>query len=347
MFDNDQPQDSFTPSTGTPIDPDPGAYLRGPSADASGVPLDPGEPGGTLLTPSIDELDAIECLELLRYTEREQARRDALKIRIMARLAALRDASPGQPVTPTVADNEVAAELGQSQTSVTKRMAEAVALVSRLPTVVAALENGEIDLARAQALVDLTKALPAGQSAEAAALTLRKGRRSSPVAFRRAARRIVDALDVEGAQRRRKRVRPTWDVQISTRASHGFARLSSTLPAADAVRAYKHIDHLARQGLALDDLGSLPRRRVEILLDLVLDRRSSRTQTSSARTAQSTSTPSRSHLSDPAERTVEQPGPARATAVPETDPNQGVRAASRIWRRRARSTARGPLAGVR
>ncbi|MGF7238766.1 MAG: DUF222 domain-containing protein [Frankia sp.] len=357
MFDKNATKTPYTPPTDAPIDPDPDAYLAGLGSETAGLRREPdadvfggfgslGFPGEPKrLTRSVDDLDAVECLELLRHAEREQARRAAFMIRVMARLAVLRDGSGGQTPDPTVAGDEVAAELDQSPISATRRVAEAVTLVRRLPAVVDALENGEIDLTRARALVDLTTALSDNQSAAAVTLALSKGRRSSPSAFRRSARRIVYTLDPEGAERRRKPAPPAFDVRIHTRGDHSTARLSSTLPAADAARAYERIDHLARRGLASGDPRSLPQRRVDVLLDLVLGRRPVPYDPPTPRTPQESSTRTHSQLGRQAKPSVDPLGRRpRSRAARESDAIPDLRPAGKVWHRRARATVRRPHA---
>ncbi|MGH3860158.1 DUF222 domain-containing protein, partial [Actinokineospora sp.] len=89
----------------------------------------------------------VEVLDLLRDLEREQAALDAVKVRALARMAALR------PDRDAGGHRFAGAEVGAALTWTPSRAATEVARAARLatlfPSTVDALAAGRIDLARA------------------------------------------------------------------------------------------------------------------------------------------------------------------------------------------------------
>ncbi len=263
-----------------PDPPDP------PGAAGAGVAgLVASGPWSAGVAQSVEGLDADACLSLLGLVGRGRAWLDALGVRLMDQLAGLR--SPTEPGRDVIRDtgDEIAAELALSPTAGARQIDEAVTLASRLPGTVDALEAGRIDLGRAKAVAEVTAGLSDEQATQVEAIVLAKGRRDSHAYFRRGLRRAVVKVDPDGAERRRRSARRDRDVRIDTRGEDGMAGLTARLPAADALAAFDHIDHLARQlrsgnpdpdgdpGEPVDPVQSLAQRRADVLLDLILGRR--------------------------------------------------------------------------
>jgi Domain of unknown function (DUF222) len=227
-----------------------------------------------LLGGPVEKLSADCCLTVLGWVAREKSRLDALVVRTQARFAAQRppdekDAGGVERGFSEFAPDELAAELRMSTGTARNQLDLAVALLSRLPGTLAALEAGEIDLRRAKAVAEVTAPLSDEQAAAVETRVLARGGRGSHEAFRRAVRTAVLAVDPDGAEQRRQRQRRLRSVQYRP-ADDGLAEMVAVLPAEHAAAIHQRITSLALHAAGPGDPRSLDERRADVLVDLLL-----------------------------------------------------------------------------
>jgi hypothetical protein len=210
------------------------------------------------------------CLDLLARAARSTARWQAMTVWALARFAALRPPTErGERNYSEFATDEVAPVLGLSPAMARTRMAQAVALVSRLPATVAALEDGMIDLERAVAMAEITGGLDDAGALAVEQTVLALGGRPTRDAFRRAVRRAVLNADPDGADRRRRTARERRCVRFKP-GEDGVADLCLTLPAELAQAAYARLTALARKAACPEDPRTLDQRRADVAAALLL-----------------------------------------------------------------------------
>src|SRR5262249_23732840 len=148
----------------------------------------------------------------------------------------------------------------------------AYALTERLPGTLQALEQGDLDLRRAQKLVEITGPLPVAvaRAVEDAVLPAAGGQNVSELG--RAARKQVILLDPEGAAERHKERKRERGAEKSPEGD-GMAELSATLPAREAEKIYHPIALYARECKPGGDPRTADERRADALCDLLLDPR--------------------------------------------------------------------------
>jgi uncharacterized protein DUF222 len=139
------------------------------------------------LAGEIESLSDMESLEFVKWLVREQARLDALRVRVLTRFAELRPAE-------YVAD-ELVAELRW-----TSRYA--VELMEMLPATVEALEAGRIDLVRATTILKYTKVLGAEARARVEEVILPYAATRTVKLTREKLAREVAKADPEGVEER-------------------------------------------------------------------------------------------------------------------------------------------------
>jgi hypothetical protein len=215
---------------------------------------------------SVERLSPAELLAELRVVARERARLDGYEVRLLARFSALR-ADPDSSVD--YAADEVAAELRLTPLTAARRVGNAVAMVERLPATVSALERGELDMQKAVAIVEHTRALPQDKTAvvEATVLEFAGGRTVRQV--RDKLSREVLKIDREGAEARRQaaakeafvRFRPCLD---------GMAELVVYDLAENLRPTYDLLTTLARGAKAAGSDVGVDELRTKALRDLVL-----------------------------------------------------------------------------
>jgi hypothetical protein len=195
-------------------------------------------------------------------------------VRAQARFAAHRPPDENDPAGAArgfseFASDEIAAELRMSTGTAHAQLDLAVALSSRLPGTLAALEAGEIDLRRAKAMADVTAPLSGEQAAAVEQRVLARGGRGSHETFRRAVRTELLKVDPDGAEQRRRQQRRLRGV-FHRPAEDGLAELTAVLPAEHATAIYQRITSLARHAAGPGDPRSLDERRADVLVDLLL-----------------------------------------------------------------------------
>src|SRR6266508_2636471 len=138
-----------------------------------------------------DGLDAEALLDGVAAFDRVIAFAHAAQARLLAKFAALRPAE--------FAADEVAPALRVSRMEATRRLGLAVDLTTRLPETLTALQRGELDLAKARAISDLTASLPREQAAAVQAAVLPDAAGKTAPQLRAAVRRaVVRAVPEDG-----------------------------------------------------------------------------------------------------------------------------------------------------
>ena len=246
------------------------------SAEEVPAGVDPGEGGPVdpLAEWTSVEDEAAACLREYEDVCLLIRRADAARMRLLVKFAALRPPQEGEERRfADFAPEEVAVEVGLSPREAAREMKLACALADRLPATLAALEAGEIDLRRAEAMARITSSLPAEQAGEVERRVLARGGRCNRDAFAAAARRAVLVMDPEGGQRRHERRRAERHVRLIPE-DDGMARLQVLLPAEEAQACSRRLDQIARHAVAgnPEDGRTLDQVRADALIDLVLGR---------------------------------------------------------------------------
>src|SRR5215475_3438709 len=210
-------------------------------------------------------------LELVDACEQRIGLLHAMQCRALARFAELRPDENGRGMSKYVAE-EIGLAAKWTARWAGSRLALAFALVGRLPGTLEALERGDVDLRRAQALADITRACPpeVARAVEDAVLPDAAGQNISELA--RAARKQVAQLDPEGAAQRHKERRKERRVEKHP-DEDGMAELSATLTAPEAEQIYHTLDVYAQACRTDYDTRTADERRADALCDLILDPR--------------------------------------------------------------------------
>ena len=202
-----------------------------------------------------------------QHWERVVAHAQAQQLKAMVELAELRRQPNGQ-LNDYTAD-ELAVALSISGVAAGNRLHLGLDLVERLPNTLAALENGEIDLMRARAIVEGTRALSAEHAAQVEERVLDKAKDQTAPQLRQAMRRAVLRIDPAGGQARHQRERQDRRVVLSP-AEDGMAELWAYLPAHHAAAVYATIHDSARRAITAGDERTADQRRADALVDLIL-----------------------------------------------------------------------------
>jgi len=214
----------------------------------------------------IESMSDVQALEVLRRAERIRAGADAVAVRAMARMAALRPDRDGGG--HRFAGAEVGAELRWTPAQAASRVATADRLVRSFPATVAALAEGRIDLPRAAFLAEVTSTLDTDKASEVEAWILARGEDKTIAGWRQALRAKKDRVDPVGADRRREQRRAERRVELSP-ADDGMAYLE-VYDTAERMRAvWLVLDRMARTARANGAGESLGALRADALFDVV------------------------------------------------------------------------------
>lgn len=211
---------------------------------------------------------ADQVLDLIAGTDRTIGQVQAQQLRALARFADLR---PGDPFAEFAPD-ELAPVLRVSRGVAERRLRLAVALVRRLPATLLALEHGELDLAKAALVVELTEPLSDRQAAQVEGDVLAGASTQTGPQLRQTLRRAVLRADPDGAQARHQHRLADRAVSIRP-AEDGMANLVAYLAATDAEAIFHRISELARAG-ASGDTRTMDQRRTDVFVDVMLGRTS-------------------------------------------------------------------------
>ncbi|WP_436499175.1 DUF222 domain-containing protein [Actinokineospora sp. HUAS TT18] len=210
----------------------------------------------------------VEVLDLLRELEREQAVRDAVKVRALARMAELRPDRDGGG--HRFAGAEVGVELRWTPGHAACQVARAARLVALFPSTVDALAAARIDLARAHALAEITETLSVEHAGELEAWILARAEGKTIEGWRQALRAKKDRVDPEGARRRREQRRRERRVGLYV-AEDGMACFD-VYDTGERLRAvYLMVDKVARAMRAEGASEPLDALRADALYDMVVN----------------------------------------------------------------------------
>jgi len=212
-------------------------------------------------------------------------------------------ASTSQAYDSAVA--EVGLMLRVSARTASGRVNDALSLTTRLPSTLAALEQGRITLAKARVLDAETLNLSDEHAAQVEHQVLGKARQQTAGQLRAATRRAVLVADPQAAKDRGEQARRERGVRIWSEPD-GMATVSAYLPAADATGVYAVLDEHARRAGSAADERSMEARRADALVDLVLN--PTGYASASATAARNTTVPTGTRPGAPC-------GPAGATTV--------------------------------
>src|SRR5256885_4112097 len=167
------------------------------------------------------------------------------------------------------AHDELAAELSWTTRTAANQLDTAVGLVRRLPDTVDALESGQLDMAKARAILQWTGPLPVEQAREVAATVQDFAVGRTVTAVRQKLAREVIKVDPEGAEARRRERAKDREVRLSAEQD-GMAMLS-IYDSADRLRAvYELLDHLACQAKAAGNDATFDQLRTDAFASLLL-----------------------------------------------------------------------------
>ena len=202
-----------------------------------------------------------------QHWERVIAHAQAQQLKAIVELAELRRHPSGQ-LDDYVVD-EIALALSISGAAAGQRMHLALDLTERLPSTLAALEGGEIDLLRARAISDGTRPLSAEHAAQVEAQVLDRAREQNAPQLRQSVKRAVLRVDPEGGRTRYQQRRKDRRIVLSP-SDDGMAELLAYLPATAANAIYDTVNAYARRAATAEDERTADQRRADAFVDLML-----------------------------------------------------------------------------
>ena len=186
---------------------------------------------------------------------------EAFKVRAIAHLNGLRDGDR------SVAD-EIAPEMGITRNMAMRQVFLAEALTTRLPSVLAAMEAGELDAFPASKVVDVTAPLSDDKCRQVDAALVGKLDGRDPTQVRRIARTWVNRIDKDAGARSKKR---RGDRRIELHHDDdAMATLLAYLPAEIASAIYCRIDTIAKKLKTKDEPRTLEQLRADVVSDILL-----------------------------------------------------------------------------
>ncbi|WP_026453964.1 HNH endonuclease [Saccharomonospora iraqiensis] len=144
----------------------------------------------------------------------------------------------------------------------------ATVLVSRLPSTLAAMETGVLDVYKASKVAEPTACLPDGKALQVDAILADRLSGKDPGALRQAVNRVVARVDPDGAADRAVRRRAERRVEL-IHGDDGTAVLRAELPAEVASAAYARVDRIARSLRRHGETRTTDQLRADVLADLL------------------------------------------------------------------------------
>src|SRR5438067_13437866 len=202
------------------------------------------------------------AVETMTVAREAVCRDEAAQVRAIARLAQIRGH------TRWVAD-EMALELCMSRQAAYELADACVALTTRLPKVLAAMDSGEVNLDTAKKICQVTSPLSDEKCREAderiAARIIGKDSEQA----RWVARDVVQTIDPDGCNERAQKRREDRNVQFVP-GDEGMASLWAYFPAEVASASYARVDAIAHKLKTKDEERTLDQLRADVLADLLL-----------------------------------------------------------------------------
>ncbi|GAB3879612.1 DUF222 domain-containing protein [Kibdelosporangium lantanae] len=217
----------------------------------------------------IDTMTEAQCLDVIAEADRMIAHCGARTTQAMARFAELRP-----PMRPGIdladgAREELSMELGISPRAAAIKINQARELATRLPETLAALDQGNIDMARAHAMAELTRVLSDEDAKEVERRVLSRGRRTSLARFKAAIRLHVSKVDKDAMERQRQEAQQTRDVTYQP-CYEDMGLLSATFTEAEATVARRRLDRLTEYAHAPKTTRTADQVKADVLLELIL-----------------------------------------------------------------------------
>lgn len=214
----------------------------------------------------VDRPDRAAQFDRLVELQRLRAVADAEEQRILARLAAEPLPTCLNSADKQYVADEIACALHQASRTVSSRLITAVELVERFPSTVAAMERGELTLAHARALLDVTSGVSDATASRIERLALDRATNKTPAQFRACALRAVRSLAP-------RPVEPPPDPRRERCCSLGFradgmVEFRALISAEDGVMIMNDINAAAAMTKSMDDR-TADQRRADAFVDLM------------------------------------------------------------------------------
>src|SRR5215470_9243344 len=197
-----------------------------------------------------------ELLTLMREHLKDISRLEAGLIKVMAEYQQNNRDDEFAPA-------EVACALGWAEVKAGTRLDMAVDLVERLPQVVAALEQGRIEMSHVLRYVAHTTGLSPEHASLVADRTLPRAEMQTTGQLNRSLAYHAKRVDPKGCAERKTEAAKRRYVSVTAQPDE-MADLTIYLPAPDATAIYQHIDYLARKVKTSDDERSMDEIRVDV-----------------------------------------------------------------------------------
>ncbi|HWG62359.1 MAG TPA: DUF222 domain-containing protein, partial [Streptosporangiaceae bacterium] len=206
-----------------------------------------------------------------KLTSWAQARELEAVAELARRRGVLANHEAGSPaeVDAEFTPDEIAAALTLTQASASFWMDLAITLAGRLPSTLAALRAGRIDLARARLIETYTSVLDDTLATQVEKRVLAKAEGQTTGQLRAALNSAVLAADPKAAERRRRRAEKNARVEL-TGEPEGTASLGGRfLPPAAATVAWSHVNDLAEALHEAGVPGGIDQLRAKVFLTLL------------------------------------------------------------------------------
>jgi hypothetical protein len=164
---------------------------------------------------------------------------------------------------------ELSAVLNLGRGTAAHRLGRALTWRDKLPTTFAALEFGDIDERRADALADVLAATSAHIAGQVEAALLPEAGDLSVYRLRERATALMLSLDAAAAEERRAEAARSADVRVYPSPTDGRSTLAADLPTDEAVECHDLVDQLAKMFKADGDPRPLGALRAHVLSALI------------------------------------------------------------------------------
>ncbi|SEF37068.1 protein of unknown function [Amycolatopsis pretoriensis] len=205
-----------------------------------------------------------QVVDLIRHTDAEISKLQALQLRAIANLSVRRRRAPS-------AASEVALALSITEHRASTMVSAANALIARLPRMLNLMDDGRLDLYRAMKVTDATAWLSRDhvRLVDATLVERVPGRNATQV--RRAAAYAAAKVDPEGAAQRTDRSLVERRLAVHHQDAGGVTSLSvNNVPTEKATAAYTRIDRAARALKTPEEARTLDQLRADVAVDLLL-----------------------------------------------------------------------------
>ncbi|WP_084628755.1 HNH endonuclease signature motif containing protein [Amycolatopsis nigrescens] len=211
---------------------------------------------------SIEQLDVSQAVGVVISARRAICRMQAVQARAIAQVSRARGGARW------VAD-ELAPELRLSRETTATRVGLAKALVTRMPFLLAAMTEGELDIEKARQAFDGVAVLSDELARQADEILAGRIGEKNPSNWRKTVTRVVASLDPEGQQARAEARRKQRRVELCHEPD-AMASLWAYLPVEIATAVYARIDMLARKLRGGDETRTMDQLRADVLAELLL-----------------------------------------------------------------------------